>query len=158
VSTDDFTSTADAVERIKALKYSYFRACDGKNPDGFRATFVHSGSEVDYGPLGSTDADGMCDLFRRIALATDDEGNYTVLDMHHGMHPVITVTGPGRASGQWTLRFRSLNLSDRSETILSGEYDDVYVLENDRWKIQRTSFRTLWRMTRPIPDDVIVEQ
>jgi len=158
MSSSDSTDHTDAIERITALKYSYFRACDAKDPEAFRDTFVRSGSEIDYGPLGTTDADGMCELFRRVALATDDEGNHTVLDMHHGMHPVITLTGPGKATGQWTLRFRSLNLPARTETILSGEYEDLYVLENGEWKIQRTRFRTTWRMTRPIPPDTTIEQ
>lgn len=158
MATEDSQYRADAVEEIKALKYGYFRACDGKDPDGFRASFVSTGSEVDYGPMGVTDADGMCAVFRRVALATDADGTYTILDMHHGMHPVINLTGPGEATGQWTLRFRSLNLADRTETVLTGEYDDHYVVEDDRWKIQRSRFRANWRMTRPISDDVTVEQ
>lgn len=117
-----------------------------------------TGSEVDYGPLGTTDADSMCAIFRRFALDTDADGKYTVLDMHHGMHPVITLTAPGEATGRWTLRFRSLNLTTQTETVLSGEYDDVYVLEDDQWKIQRTTFRANWRMTRPITADTHIEQ
>lgn len=158
MADDDACERSDTIERIQALKYGYFRACDGKDPAGFRASFVTTGSEVDYGPLGVTDADGMCAVFRHVALATDADGNYPILDMHHGMHPVITLTGPGEATGQWTLRFRSLNLTERTETVLSGEYDDVYVLEDGRWKIQRSRFRANWRMSRPIPDDATVEQ
>lgn len=146
------------IERIKALKYGYFRACDGKDPAGFRASFVDSGSEVDYGPMGVTDADGMCAVFRRIALATDETGRYTILDMHHGIHPVITLTGPERATGRWTLRYRNLNLASNIETVLTGEYDDVYVVEDGRWKIQRTAFRSTWSITRPIPPDATIEQ
>src|SRR5699024_1090678 len=101
---------------------------------------------------------GMCAVFRQVALATDAAGKHTVLDMHHGMHPVITLTGPNTATGMWTLRFRSLNLTERRETILTGEYDDRYVVENGLWKIQRSRFRTTWRMTRPIPETAVIEQ
>lgn len=158
MSTDDSWWRVDALERIKALKYGYFRACDGKDPDGFRDSFVSTGAEIDYGPLGTTDADGMCAIFRRFALHTNTDGKYTVLDMHHGMHPDITLTGPAEATGRWTLRFRSLNLTERTETVLAGEYDDVYVVEDGRWKIRRSTFRANWRMTRPIPEDTRIEQ
>jgi len=161
MSTNDYVEQSNAAEQrelIKALKYAYFRSCDTKDPDGFRNTFVNNGSEVDYGPLGTTDADGMCAVFRKVALATDAVGNHTVLDMHHGMHPVITLTGPDTATGTWTLRFRSLNLTEQTETILTGEYDDRYVVEDGRWKIQRSRFRTTWRITRPIPETAVIEQ
>lgn len=158
MDTDGCCARLEAIERIKELKYGYFRACDGKDPAGFRACFVEEGSEVDYGPLGTTDADGMCAVFRRFALHTDAEGNHTVLDMHHGMHPVITLLDPERATGRWTLRFRSLNLTDRTETVLAGEYEDTYVLEDGVWKIRRSAFRTNWRITRSLPEDARIDQ
>lgn len=154
---DDALPGSDAIERIKELKYSYFRACDAKDPVEFRNAFVTEGSHVDYGPLGSTDAEGMCAVFREFALATDADGQYIVLDMHHGIHPIIRITGPARATGRWTLRFRSLHRTEATETVLSGEYDDVYVLENGNWKIQSSSFRTTWRMTKPLPEGARIE-
>lgn len=157
MSTEDSGSLAQ-IERIKELKHAYFRACDAKDPAAFRGCFVSTGSELDYGPMGSTDADGMCAVFRRIALHTDANGRYTVLDMHHGMHPVITLDGPGRATGRWSLRFRSLDLTQRQEKLLAGEYDDVYVVENGAWTIQRSAFHTLWSMTRAIPEGTHIEQ
>jgi len=95
---------------------------------GFRRCFTKHGSSIDYGALGVTDADGMVEVFRRIALQKDESG-HRILDMHHGFHPDITLIGDTEATGRWTLQFRQVDLHARTETVLSGEYDDHYVLE-----------------------------
>jgi len=42
--------------------------------------------------------------------------------------------------------------------VLSGEYDDHYVLEADEWKMDRCVFRRSWSIARPLSDDTAVEQ
>ena len=82
----------EAIEAIKALKYRYWRACDGKDPAGFRAAFVASGAAIDFGRLGAfDDADPLTEIYRAIALRKTD-GKHQILDMHHGLHPDIRVT------------------------------------------------------------------
>lgn len=155
MSIEDRLAALEQVEAIKALKHRYLRACDAKDPDTFRACFIAEGADVDYGPLGGfTDADQMAEVFRRIALHTVD-GKHVILDMHHAMHPDITITGPGRATGRWTLKFRQLNLIERTERLLTGEYDDAYVIEDGDWKMSRSHFRQLWSMVRPLGDAVV---
>ena len=157
MSIEERLAALEAIEAIKALKHRYFRACDAKDPDTFRACFIADGADVDYGPLGgAADADQMAEIYRRIALHTVD-GRHVILDMHHGTHPDITVTGPGRASGRWTLKFRQLNMIERTEKVMTGEYDDEYVIEGGQWKMARSHFRQLWAITRPLADDVTVE-
>lgn len=150
----------EQIEAIKALKHRYFRACDAKDPAAFRACFSAGGADIDYGPLGGhTDADRIAAIFTRIALRTVD-GKPAVLDMHHGLHPDITITGAGCATGRWTLKFRQLNLIERTEKLLTGEYDDDYALEgieDGQWTITRSRFRQLWSITRPLGDDTVVE-
>ncbi len=90
------------IERIKKLKYEYWRACDAKDPQGFRRCFTKHGSSIDYGALGVTDADGMVEVFRRIALQKDESG-HRILDMHHGFHPDITLIGDTEATGRCIL-------------------------------------------------------
>ncbi|MEV0365971.1 nuclear transport factor 2 family protein [Nocardia fusca] len=141
----------EAIEAIKALKHRYFRACDAKDPARFRACFVTEGAVLDYGELGVSDADGMAAVFESIALRQVD-GKHVVLDMHHGMHPDITVHVDGTASGQWTMQFRQVNLLDHTDTLSTGEYEDSYVLEDGRWKIAASRFRRLWSITRPVDD------
>ncbi|MCX0273405.1 nuclear transport factor 2 family protein [Nocardia zapadnayensis] len=141
----------EAIEAIKALKHRYFRACDAKDPVRFRACFVTEGAVLDYGELGVSDADGMAAVFESIALRRVD-GKHVVLDMHHGMHPDITVHADGTASGQWTMQFRQVNLLDHTDTLSTGEYEDSYALEDGRWKIAASRFRRLWSITRPVDD------
>ncbi|MFE3316879.1 nuclear transport factor 2 family protein [Nocardia sp. NPDC059195] len=146
-----------AIESITALKHRYFRACDAKDPVGFRDCFVAVGSALDYGQLGATDADGMAAVFASIALQQVD-GKHAILDMHHGVHPDITVREDGTASGRWTLRFRQVNLIERTETVATGEYADEYRVEDGRWKIATCTFRQLWAITRPFDDGTRITQ
>lgn len=146
-----------AIESITALKHRYFRACDAKDPEGFRDCFVAVGSALDYGELGAMDADGMAAVFASIALQQVD-GKHAILDMHHGVHPDITVRADGTASGRWTLRFRQVNLIERTETVATGEYADEYRLEDGRWKIATCAFHRLWAITRPLDDACRIAQ
>ncbi|MGV0626468.1 nuclear transport factor 2 family protein [Mycolicibacter minnesotensis] len=160
MTPEDRLETLEQIEAIKALKHRYFRACDAKDPDTFRACFIARGADIHYGPLGGFDgpdqADKLAAVFARIALHKVD-GKPAILDMHHGMHPDISITGPGQATGGWTLKFRQLNMIERTERLLTGEYDDAYVIEDGVWRIARSHFRQLWAITRPLTDDTIVE-
>ncbi|MFF0814165.1 nuclear transport factor 2 family protein [Rhodococcus sp. NPDC003318] len=148
--------TLEQIEAIKALKHRYWRACDAKDPTTFRACFVRRGASIDYGRLGAfEDADPMAEIFTRVALHTVD-GRHVVYDMHHGMHPEITVTGPGTATGRWTLRFRQVNLLDNTEKLMTGEYDDEYVLEDGAWRMSKCHFTETWAMIRPLPEGTTV--
>ncbi|MGB3304192.1 nuclear transport factor 2 family protein [Gordonia sp. (in: high G+C Gram-positive bacteria)] len=138
------------VEAIKALKYRYWRACDGKDPEGFRDCFIAKGARIDYGRMGAfDDVAPMVDIFAKVALYTVD-GKHVIFDMHHGMHPDITLTGEATATGRWTLRFRQVNLLMQTETIANIEYDDDYVIEDGEWKMSRSVSTETWSMTRPL--------
>ncbi|NLU63728.1 nuclear transport factor 2 family protein [Rhodococcus sp. HNM0563] len=149
----------EALEQIKMLKHRYFRACDAKDPEAMRACFIARGADIYYGPaLGSfDDADGLVDIYSRIALQRVDD-RYVILDMHHGMHPSIQLTGPTTATGAWTLRFRQVDLNARTERVTALDYDDDYVVENGEWKVARCHVKVLWSIERPLTDDVKVVQ
>lgn len=147
----------EAVEAIKALKHRYLRACDAKDPKAFRECFIAAGAAVDYGTLGSFDADGMAAVFEKIALRKVD-GKNVILDMHHGTHPDITVHDAEHASGKWTLKFRQVNLIENTETVMTGEYDDEYVVEDGGWKIAACRFAQYWSITRRVDDSCRVTQ
>lgn len=153
----DRLARLEAVAAITALKHRYFRACDAKDPQGFRDCFLSTGAQLDYGELGALDADGMAAVFASIALRRTEAG-HAVLDMHHGVHPDITLTGDDTATGRWTLRFRQLNLLERTETVATGEYTDEYRIEDGRWKIATCRFVRLWALTRPLDADCRVVQ
>ncbi|MEU6658487.1 nuclear transport factor 2 family protein [Streptomyces sp. NPDC046821] len=148
----------EARQDIEELKYRYLRACDHKDPEGFRACFVAEGADIDYGELGAfATVDELVGLFRQIALARGDEG-HLVLDMHHGVHPQISFVSPTEATGRWTLRFRQLNLVERTERVMCGEYDDRYVVEDGAWRLAKHHFRSLWSLTRPLPEGYVVDE
>ncbi|MGW0002658.1 SDR family NAD(P)-dependent oxidoreductase [Nocardia grenadensis] len=145
----------DRIEAIKRLKYRYWRACDAKDPAGIRACFVETGADIDFGPLGRFDADGLAQVFRDIALSTH-EGGHRILDMHHGMMPDIALLTATEAVGSWTLRFTQLDLRARTQTLAAIEYDDRYVLENGEWRMSTCHSRTLWSITQPLSAEAAI--
>src|SRR5699024_6894691 len=105
-SLEDTVFRLRAVEEIKKLKYRYWRACDAKDVEGFRSCFVKAGAHIGLGSVGTFDnAADAATAFKRLGCRQID-GEYVVYDMHHGLHPDITVDSTTTAHGQWTLRFR----------------------------------------------------
>lgn len=145
----------DRIEAIKRLKNRYWRACDAKDPAGVRACFIAAGADIDFGPLGRFDADGLTQVFRDIALSTH-EGRHRILDMHHGMMPDITLLSATEAVGSWTLRFTQLDLRARTQTLAAIEYDDRYVLEDGEWRMSKCHSRTLWSLTQQLSADAVI--
>ncbi|ETA05570.1 bile acid 7-alpha dehydratase [Gordonia sp. CNJ-863] len=144
------------IESIKQLKHRYWRACDAKDVNGFRRCFITQGARVDYGPLGTfDDAEPMAKIFEQVALHKVD-GQYVIFDMHHGFHPDIILTSETTATGRWTLKFRQVNLIDRTETVMTGEYDDEYVVEDDEWRMAASTLTERWSLRRPLDDDATV--
>ena len=147
---------ATRIEAIKQLKYRYWRACDAKDVNGFRSCFIDLGARIDYGQLGTfDDAEPMARLFEQVALHQVD-GQYVIFDMHHGFHPDITLTSDTTATGRWTLKFRQVNLLDRTETVMTGEYDDEYVVEEGEWKMSASTLTERWSLRRPLGGDATV--
>ncbi|BAD56129.1 hypothetical protein NFA_12840 [Nocardia farcinica IFM 10152] len=84
------------------------------------------------------------------------EGRHRILDMHHGMMPDLTVHGPTRAGGRWTLRFTQLDLLAGTQTLSAIEYDDDYVVEDGEWRMRKSHARTLWSLTQPLSPDAVI--
>ncbi|WP_206065222.1 nuclear transport factor 2 family protein [Nocardioides sp. JQ2195] len=142
----------EATIAITALKYRYWRACDAKDVAGFRGCFIRHGATVGLGAIGEfEDADDAAAAFDEKARLLGPDGSFAGQDMHHGMHPVIAVADDlVSATGSWTLKMRHVDLVGRFESVLTGEYDDRYVVEQGEWRIAGSSFRTLWTMRRPL--------
>lgn len=163
VVADEPTDVATRLARLEArreieeLKHRYWVACDGKDPQAFRDCFVSEGADLDYGALGAFETvDQLVDIFDRIARGRDGDGNLTIFDMHHGVHPRVTVLSDTEAVGSWTLRFRQIHVPSGTERVLCGEYDDRYVVEDGAWKLQRHHFRVLWSLQRPCSDAEVI--
>lgn len=146
----------ERVQRICELKYRYWRSCDAKDPDAMRACFARSGARIEYGPMGSyDDADGLVAVFTAIALRRLEDGRWAVLDMHHGMHPEITVHDATHATGRWTLHFRQVDVTGGTERVSAGEYADEYVVEDGHWVIAATTFTPRWTLSRPLGEATV---
>ncbi|MFS3126945.1 nuclear transport factor 2 family protein [Nocardioides sp. Bht2] len=148
----------EAVAEITALKHRYLRACDAKRPDEFRACFVAEGAVLDYGPLGAfTGVEPIAAIYERVALR-QVEGRYVIFDMHHAVHPDITVLDADNARGDWTLRFRQVNTEAGTEQVSAIEYHDTYRRENGSWRIASSKVHVLWSMTTPLPAGFKVQE
>ncbi|MCC5578008.1 nuclear transport factor 2 family protein [Microtetraspora sp. AC03309] len=148
----------ERIAAIKALKYRYWRACDAKDVETFRDSFIREGASIRFGRMGDyDDAAGLVAVFEKVALRKVD-GRYVILDMHHGIHPDITLLSDTEAVGRWTLRFRQINLIDNTEKLGAVEYDDAYVVEDGRWKKSKCHVRELWSIVRPLPEGAVVTQ
>ncbi|MFD0782738.1 nuclear transport factor 2 family protein [Micromonospora azadirachtae] len=84
----------EAIESIKKLKARYFRFVDEKKHDELAALFTPDAKLVTDG----------------IAWKSPKEFAYTIRDLtgaapsvHHGHMPEIEITGPGTASGIWSM-------------------------------------------------------
>lgn len=146
----------EAVEEIKRLKYEYWRACDAKDPEGFRACFVKTGADLDYGVLGVfSDRDALVDVYTGLALRRAG-GRWLLNDIHHGKHPVIDLIDDQTATGEWTFWFMQVNLEANVVVQQSMEYRDRYVIEDGAWRIQRSHVHALTGITVPIADGAVI--
>ena len=142
----------EAVREIEQLKYRYWRACDRKDPDGFRDCFIARGADLDYGVIGRfSDREPLVEVFRQIGCGKTEGGAWLVHDIHHGKQPVIELHDDTTASGEWTLWFVQINNKDKTVTQLSMEYRDRYVVEDGRWKIAKSHVTPMTTLSFPFP-------
>jgi hypothetical protein len=67
--------------------------------------------------------------------------------------PEITLTGPNSATGIWYLEDIFINIEDKTHTIGSAIYRDVYRRVGGRWLIERTEYDRVFEMVRPLAAD-----
>jgi len=118
---------------IRDLKACYLRACDGKDLSGIRDTLLPDGAVIAFDgfpPFAGREA--FVDVYRQMACVPG------VFDIHHGTNGIITFETAERAQGQWSLLFHSINLGNRTLTLMGVEYDDIYVKRDGRWWIAET--------------------
>jgi len=139
-----------ARDEIGRLKYRYARACDSKDLGAVRACFSDGTVDIDVGALGRfDDADDFTRAFAEVSLLEED-GRPAVFEMHHVHHPSIEVNGE-RATGNWTLSYRCVNLITAMQIESTGEYQDEYVRQDGEWRISKCHYRDLWTMSSPLP-------
>lgn len=147
----------EIIHEIEQLKYRYLRACDAKDVAGFRDCFVREGADLDYGMMGQfSDREPLVQIFDAVARSRAGDGSWLVHDIHHGHHPSVEVIDEHTATARWTLGFVTLHVTPGIYTQASMEYEDRYVVEDGRWKIQKSHARPLTSVTVPVPQGVML--
>jgi hypothetical protein len=132
-------SDLQEIEAIKQLKYRYFRSLDTKSWDEMADCFVEDAtSAYDEGRYAFEGRDAILGFLK------DALGRASVVTMHHGHHPEITLTGPTTATGIWYLE--DLVIDTERNSMLHGAafYRDEYVKEEGAWKLRSTGYRRTW--------------
>ena len=118
---------------IRDLKARYLRACDTKDVEAVRDALLPEGAVIAYDGFPPFEGrDAFVAVYREMGCAPG------VFDIHHGANGIITFETDERASGQWSLLFHSINLANRTLTLMGVEYDDHYVKQGGRWWIAET--------------------
>lgn len=118
---------------IRDLKARYLRACDAKDPETVRDTLLPEGAVITFDgfpPFAGRDA--FVEVYRQMGCAAG------VFDIHHGANGVIAFDSDTYARGHWSLLFHSIDLANRTLTLMGVEYEDRYVKQNGRWWIAET--------------------
>lgn len=135
-----------AIEEIKQLKARYFQHLDAKQW-GELANLFTADAHIDY----SRHAQDLIDNHAQVdlepppsewvfsggaaAVAFLSPLLATVISVHHGHDPQVTLTGPASATGRWTLYDR-LEFAD---VVYHGygHYEEDYCCLNGHWRISR---------------------
>jgi hypothetical protein len=137
--TDSLESRVQVLEdtlAIQNLKHAYLNACDLKDVPGIVSSFVPSSCLIDYGPVGLfTNREDLAQAFKEVAC------HDYMLESHHAHNPIIKILDSDRASGDWSLTYHLINLSNETVTTLQGSYSDLYQKVQGQWLIQETVFR-----------------
>jgi len=129
----------ESVEAIKVLKARYLNACDQQDPEAVRNCFAEGEVPIDMSYFGVLkNRDEFVDIFK-------ERGCHDhVLDMHHGVNPVIEIIEDDYAKGLWSLNYRNINTQDNTLTMISALYHDEYRKIDGHWKVckSRTEYCT----------------
>jgi len=146
---EDRLTRLEDIRAIEQLKWRYLRACDRKQADAVRACFADD-AVIDFEgfPL-FTDADSFVEIFRQWGCVPH------IVDMHHGQHPSVELTGPDTARGWFDLYFFQIDTQARKHTQLAVSYDDDFVRRDGRWLIARTVSRRLSMLVKELDEEGI---
>ena len=141
-------ATLEDREAIRALKARYLRACDLKLPDVVRDCFAPGKIRIAYQNFPEFhDREDFVEIYRTMGCQPG------VYDIHHATNWEIELTGADRATGKWSLNFRSIMTGPRQIVRLAVEYDDVYAKRAGRWWIVETVSRVTSLLTEQVGED-----
>lgn len=134
------TLRLEEIERIKRLKYRYWRAIDMGHADEVR-DLVTEDVRVDY--VGGTyrwQMEGREAFVQAVALAFSSQA----VSLHTGHHPEIDVVTETTARGTWYLTDMFINLQESIVTEGSALYHDEYVKVNGEWRIKVSTYERIF--------------
>jgi hypothetical protein len=151
ISLEDLAARLSALEdkeAIRALKARYLRACDLKQVEDVRDCFATGKIRIAYENFPEfDDRDAFVAIYEQMAC------NGGVYDLHHATNWQIDLESDARATGKWSLNFRTILTGPRQIVRLAVEYDDVYEKRDGRWWIVETVSRVTSMLTEQVAED-----
>jgi hypothetical protein len=141
-------------DQIKELKARYFRGLDSKDWSLFSSTMT-----ID---VQGRYSDGQLSFDGREPLVQFMDENLslgTVITMHHGHHPEITVADGGEtATGVWYLQDMVIDLVGKTRLYGAAIYQDEYRKEDGEWLISKTGYSRTFEFVEPLSENHVVLQ
>lgn len=151
ISLEDLSARLCALEdkeAIRALKARYLRACDLKQVEDVRDSFATGKVRIAYENFPEfDDRDAFVAIYEQMAC------NGGVYDIHHATNWQIDLESDARATGKWSLNFRTILTGPRQIVRLAVEYDDIYEKRDGRWWIVETVSRVTSMLTEQVAED-----
>lgn len=137
------------IEEIKQLKARYFRALD-TNDWALFGDCLSDDCHANYsdGRLVREGRDAIVAFMEKYMSAP------TLLSMHHGHTPEITIVDNDHATGIWYLNDMVMDLERKNQMFGAAIYRDEYTRDGDDWKISKTGYNRTFEYLQPIPDDL----
>lgn len=141
------------IEKIKHLKFTYFRAVDTKDWDLLRSCFAEDAeSRYENGTLNWFGRENIISGLRPLI------GKPSLLTQHQGHHPIITLLTETTATGSWYLQDMCFELEENWWFHGTAYYSDEYIKINDEWQIHMTGFDRVFLVREsPLPHNMRVE-
>lgn len=136
------------IERIRQLKYRYFRALDRHDWALFESCLAEE--LTTWLDSGKYSFNSRAEFIAGLKALMDKP---TLLTMHQGHHPEIELTSPDTATGTWYLEDHVIDLEGNWMLHGTAFYQDEYVKRDGEWKILRTGYERVFEtVTAPIPE------
>ena len=125
-----------AIERIRQVKYKYFRTLDLNEWDELATCLTEDCvARYDSGKYSYNGRAAILEFLDKFMTGPK------MLTLHQGHHPEIRLQSDTEATGTWYLEDMVINLHDNTTLRGNGFYEDCYRLEDDgEWRIYYTGY------------------
>jgi len=126
----------NSVLEIKNLKYSYWAACDQKEPKTILDSFYKGNVHIDFEDFGIfTSANDMVEKYKL------NSCHPNLIEQHAGKNPIINVISSNKALGLWGLSYNLVDTKRKIHLTVNGTYSDEYIKVNNGWLMSKSRFR-----------------